>query len=66
MQLTDAQLHDLFEVSRFPRRGTVSAASPDTSTVAQWVDAFKKKRTEIVTRTCRSSKGAEMRKANLT
>jgi len=52
MQLTDAQLHDLFEVSRFPRRGTVSAASPDTSTVAQWVDAFKKKRTEIVNRTC--------------
>ena len=52
MQLTDAQLHDLFEVSRFPRRGTLSPASPDTSTVAQWVDAFKKKRTEIVNRTC--------------
>ncbi len=51
-KLTDTQLHDLFEVSRFPRRSTLSAASPDTSTVAQWVEAFKKKRAEIVNRAC--------------
>jgi hypothetical protein len=52
MQLTDAQLHDLFEVSRFPRRSAATATSPDTSTVSQWVDAFKGKRSEIVNRVC--------------
>ena len=52
LQLTDAQLHDLFEVSRFPRRSARTAASPDTSTVSQWVDAFKGKRAEIVNRSC--------------
>ena len=52
LQLTDAQLHDLFEVSRFPRRSAPTAASPDTSAVSQWVDAFKAKRTEIVNRSC--------------
>ena len=52
VKLTDAQLHDLFEVSRFPRRSTLTAASPDTSTVAQWVELFKKKRAEIVNRAC--------------
>jgi hypothetical protein len=52
VKLTDAQLHDLFEVSRFPRRSTLTATSPDTSAVAQWVEAFKKKRAEIVNRAC--------------
>ena len=52
LQLTDAQLHDLFDVSRFPRRSAPSAASPDTSTVSQWVEAFKGKRAEIVNRVC--------------
>jgi len=52
VKLTDAQLRDLFEVSRFPRHSTLTAASPDTSTLAQWVEAFKKKRGEIVSRTC--------------
>ncbi len=53
-KLTDAQLHDLFEVARFPRYATLTADSPDTSTVAQWVEAFKKKRAEIVNRACPS------------
>jgi hypothetical protein len=52
LQLTDAQLRDLFEVSRFPRRFAHTAASPDTSTVSQWVEAFKGKRSEIVNRVC--------------
>jgi hypothetical protein len=50
-QLTDAQLHDLFEVARFPRRHTDSVRA---ATVSEWVDAFKRKRSEIVNRTCPS------------
>jgi len=52
LELTDVQLHDLFEVSRFHRRSTKTDTSPDTSSVAQWVDVFKKKRAEIVGRNC--------------
>jgi hypothetical protein len=52
LQLTDAQLRDLFEVSRFPGRSAATATWPDTSTVSQWVDAFKGKRSEIVNRVC--------------
>jgi hypothetical protein len=46
-QLTDAQLHDMFEVARFTRR------DPSAS-VDDWVGAFKRKRAEIVNRTCAS------------
>jgi hypothetical protein len=46
-QLTDAQLRDLFEVSRFTDRNP-------KWTVAQWVDAFKKKRAEVADRRCPS------------
>jgi len=44
-QLTDAQLHDLFEVSRFTTRDPAA-------TVEQWVSAFKQKRAEIAGRKC--------------
>jgi len=44
-QLSDAQLHDLFEVARFARR------QPET-TVDEWVEVFKQKRAEIVSRSC--------------
>lgn len=49
VQLTDAQLRDLFTVARFAERQTekVRAAS-----VEEWVSAFKKKRNEIVNRSC--------------
>jgi len=47
VQLTDAQLHDLFEVSRFTDRDP-------TSTIDDWINAFKRKRTEIVNRHCDS------------
>ncbi len=56
MQLSDTQLRDLFEVSRVDRRrnkldgsDAASAASVDA-----WVDAFKRKREEIVTTRCPS------------
>ena len=50
VQLSDAQLHDLFETARFSQRraGNVRA------TTEQWMDAFKKKRDQIVNRTCPS------------
>ena len=46
-QLSDAQIHDLFEVARVTRR------QPST-TVDDWVAAFKHKRDEITTRSCTS------------
>jgi hypothetical protein len=52
VQLTDVQLHDLFEAARFPRRSTISDNAPDRTTIAQWVDAFKQKRDEVVSVTC--------------
>ena len=47
MQLTDQQLHDLFDVARFTHRDP-------TATVDDWVNAFKRKRAEIVNRRCAS------------
>jgi hypothetical protein len=49
VQLTDGQLRDLFEAARFPQRktATVRAAASD-----QWVEAFKKKRDQVVNRSC--------------
>ncbi len=46
VQLTDAQIRDMFEVARFDQRSTVPIDS--------WVDLFKKKRQEIATTTCPS------------
>jgi len=51
-QLTDRQLHDLFEVARFPQRWDPAANPENTATVDQWVDTFKKKRDEIVNHQC--------------
>jgi hypothetical protein len=52
VQLSDRQLSDLFEVSRFPRRSTASDDAPDTSAIRDWVRIFKQKRDEIVNRAC--------------
>jgi hypothetical protein len=52
VQLADVQLHDLFEAARFPRRSTASDSAIDRTTIAQWVDAFKQKRDEVVNVTC--------------
>ena len=51
-QLTDAQLHDLFAVSRFPERWDAAQDPSRAATVDQWVDAFKKKRDAIVNAHC--------------
>ena len=52
-QLTDAQIRDLFEVSRVTLRvrepGNAKSGFP---TVDEWVAAFKQKRDEIVNRRC--------------
>jgi hypothetical protein len=53
LELSDAQLHDLFEVARFPLRSKVAGAKRGTTT-QEWVDAFKHKRDEVVSRTCPS------------
>ena len=46
-QLSDQQIHDLFDVSRVTRR------QPNT-TLDDWVNAFKQKRDQIVSRSCAS------------
>ena len=51
VQLSDAQLHDLFDVSRFPTRAK-SVGAKHGLTVDEWVDLFKRKRDEVVNRTC--------------
>ena len=51
-QLTDAQLHDLFASARFPRHRTTADNSPDSTSIEQWVGAFKEKRDEIAGITC--------------
>ena len=52
-QLSDRQLHDLFEVARVELRlrapGTVSSGF---ATIDEWVSAFKEKRSQIVDRRC--------------
>jgi hypothetical protein len=52
-QLTDGQIHDLFEVSRVSLRlrepGNATSGFP---TVDEWVTVFKQKRDEIVNRRC--------------
>ena len=52
-QLSDAQIHDLFDVSRVTFRPNPEGdkAAPVAS-IDQWADAFKKKRDEITSRRC--------------
>ncbi len=49
LQLSDAQLRALFEAARFSQR---TEGDHRATTVDEWVDAFKKKRSEIASRTC--------------
>ena len=51
VQLTDGQLHALFEVARFDARPQGTAMPP---TIDAWVAAFKQKRDEIVSAKCPS------------
>jgi len=49
MKLSDRQLRDLFQTARFAERKTDNVRA---ATVDQWIEAFKNKRDQIVTRTC--------------
>ncbi len=52
-KLSDSQIHDLFEVARFPLRSTDQAfLGENRVTVEDWVAAFKKKRDDIASRHC--------------
>jgi hypothetical protein len=52
VQLTDRQLHDLFDVARVDRRSRRPDSAEPPATVEEWVAAFKHKRDEIVTNRC--------------
>jgi hypothetical protein len=56
IQLTDAQLRDLFETARVKRRSSDPSSDPDKETpparVSEWVTAFKAKRAQIVDQRC--------------
>jgi hypothetical protein len=51
-QLTDRQLHDLFEVARVELRSRKPGSGEPPATVDEWVAAFKTKRDEITNRRC--------------
>ncbi len=56
VQLTDAQLRDLFESARVKRRSSDPSSDPDKdgppARVDEWVTAFKLKRAQIVDQRC--------------
>ena len=52
VQLTDRQLHDLFEVARVDLRSRRPGSGEPPASVDEWVAAFKQKREEIVTKRC--------------
>jgi hypothetical protein len=51
-QLTDQQLYDLFDVSRFALITEVRGRSALDGPVQAWVSAFKDKISQVVNRTC--------------
>ena len=54
VQLTDRQLHDLFQVARVDQRSRRPNSAERSATVDEWAAAFKHKRDEIVTNRCKS------------
>lgn len=52
MQLTDGQLHDLFDVARVNLRSRRPDTKEPPASVDEWVAAFKHKRDEIVMKSC--------------
>jgi hypothetical protein len=54
VQLTDRQLHDLFEVARVDHRSRRPDSAEPPASVDEWVAAFKHKRDEIVAKRCPS------------
>jgi hypothetical protein len=53
VQLTDQQLHDLFEVARVDHRSRRPDSAEAPASVDEWVAAFKHKRDEIVGNHCK-------------
>jgi hypothetical protein len=52
-QLSDQQLHDMFAAARIDlRKRAPESGQPDLSSIDEWVDAFKQKRSEIVDHHC--------------
>jgi len=51
-QLTDGQLHDLFEVARVELRSRKPGSGEAPASIDEWVAAFKNKRDEIANRRC--------------
>ncbi len=51
-QLSDAQLHDLFEAGHVERRSRRPGTSKPPATIDEWVTAFKQKRAEIDSTRC--------------
>jgi hypothetical protein len=54
LQLSDQQLHDLFEAAHVDRRSRKPGSDKPPASVDEWVAAFKHKRDEIVTNHCKS------------
>jgi len=52
VQLTDRQLHDVFEVARVDHRSRKPGTEEPPASVDEWVKAFKAKRNEIVNNRC--------------
>jgi hypothetical protein len=52
VQLTDKQLHDVFEVARVDHRSRKPGTEEPPASVDEWVNAFKAKRDEIVNNHC--------------
>jgi hypothetical protein len=52
VQLSDAQLRDLFETARVDRRPRDASDNGTPASVDEWVSAFKRKRAEIVDHHC--------------
>lgn len=52
VQLTDKQLHDVFEVARVDHRSRKPGTEDPPASVDEWVSAFKAKRDEIVNNRC--------------
>jgi hypothetical protein len=51
-ELSDQQIHDLFDVARVELRSRKPGSNEPPATVDEWVAAFKEKRNEIATRRC--------------
>jgi len=51
-QLTDQQIHDLFEVGHVERRSRRPGSSKPPASIDEWADAFKQKRADIASTRC--------------